>query len=203
MFKFCIVNLDRKITKNKKNQRKDFVSVNLDRKITKNKKNQRKDFISFIFLLRILWRFITVKITKARKESHLHAFAFENAPRIGQIEHRLVFQECNYELLGNVNLIKHPSRFTPGRIFLAGVARCPGLLTSRPSRRLIKLNVRFPAGSPSPRVNEPRFRFSRQIGGKSFNGNKRFHPSPSLFLQKGTNFVILCRDSKRNFRRDG
>ena len=102
------MNLDRKITKNKKNQRKDFVSVNLDRKITKNKKNQRKDFISFIFLLRILWRFITVKITKARKESHLHAFAFSNAPRIGQIEHRLVFQECNYELLGNVNLIKHP-----------------------------------------------------------------------------------------------
>ena len=172
MFKFCLVNLDRKIIK--KNQRKDFVSVNLDRKITKNKKNQRKDFISFIFLLRILWRFITVKITKARKESHLHAFAFSNAPRIGQIEHRLVFQECNYELLGNVNLIKHPSRFTPGRIFLAGVARCPGLLTSRPSRRLIKLNVRFPAGSPSPRVNEANRLMETSV----------FTPLPSFFCKK-------------------
>lgn len=142
-------------------------------------------------------RFISVKITKNRISNN--TFAFSSPARIPLIEHRLAFQECNYELLGNVNLIKHP-RFTPGRIFLAGVARCPGLLTSRPSRRLIKLNVRFQAGSPSLRVNEPRFRFSRQIGGKSFNGNKCFLPPFFLLLQKSTNFMTpLCCEIKEFF----
>lgn len=145
-------------------------------------------------------RFISVKITKNRISNN--TFAFSSPARIPLIEHRLAFQECNYELLGNVNLIKHP-RFTPGRIFLAGVARCPGLLTSRPSRRLIKLNVRFQAGSPSLRVNEPRFRFSRQIGGKSFNGNKCFLPPFFFALAKKYEFydAIMLRD-KRIFRRD-
>lgn len=83
------------------------------------------------------------------------------------------------------------------------MARCPGLLTSRPSRRLIKLNVRFQAGSPSLRVNEPRFRFSRQIGGKSFNGNKCFLPPFFFALAKKYEFydAIMLRD-KRIFRRD-